>query len=691
MRFSRPDVWLSSEDNQRYLSNFLQAVVESSRIVAAYRAASAEDQAQIVRYLLGEYEDEETVQLSDEEIDSLLETHRQLHPDDMLGWYWTAMRLVERGQDDDAVAMYRRAMELEPDTPWRLEMMESSLRDLLIRSGKIAESLEVPHATDEQEVLDADDQFMSVAWDLYNLCRWPDLRKLIVDQQRERPDEYSTRCFQAVLAVKDGQFETAAELINGLTSSVEETSDYELADVYYDLCSHPRLWEQAYANSDSDEQARELFAQMAREMSTASRLRDLRTLVTLHTARVPNDIRAAEYDLQTVENGAELTEFAQRWQFLFDQSLGGDDGWVYQRVAKDLVQVLLRLGRDEEALQLATQLQEQCDESLGVILCHLQAGRLDQAREAIEQYFQDDDMIWLYDDAIIRALCAHQFQPVPAKHPLEVPGSVQHADTVLLLREQPHWTADDLESRLQGIHDSLVVTPIADSDPQQYLIQLGDTRLLIAVHSTPMRVTDYTTPLLRTADLPGVDEHVAWVRASVVQWGQPVPRIHAVRQVRDVALRLLDDTCSAFWLVEDERLVANTADRRAALQRAVTQLDFSDLGNSVNLVVQEASRNVEGPRQLARALRRLRLAFDQRQDEQFAVAADLYAGEATERLWIALDEIRGQEDASFVGRLLQDSQYVPELKAGQQLLYYQWELTGCRFEQAGQKVNVEVN
>ena len=585
------EVAVDDDARSRNRVQYLQAMMEAGRVLEAYQAV--DDQPQALAYLLGDYDsdyEEGGAELTEDEIAALLAAHGEQHPDDPLGAYLRGIRLREQGQYAEAATELREAVKLGGEDEWLAERSGSELQTVLVRSGRPLDAYQPDPSLGTRFVSEVpNSRFATLASLCRTYHRWDELRALMDEHQVQHPDDPGLQLCHAVLLIQEEKIDDARVVLETVVRNIDGlTEEYRIYDEISELMTHARLWEAAYRQAAGTEGESVLFENFATAFAAEGRYNDLRSLLAKHRQQVPDDLDAASWDELLLETDEDRAGYVDAWLPLCDRYFEEDHiQWRRPGFAESLVRTSLRIGRADDALQVATRVKERQQELLPLILCHATAGRVAETCSLIEEYLDDyGSMFMLYDDPSIgQLLRSPKFSELHARHPVEIPMSISENATILLLAQSPNWDESKLDEMLNGLGESLQVTRMpSDGVEPRFAVAVGDARVLVSVHTgrylSDRSLNVHTVPEQHDAVLKS---HTAWVSVDGIRSARPKGKDDCRTVVRDVALRLLDDNCQALWLVDGSRLLRNSENDRAAWLSAATKTDFAQLGEYLDI------------------------------------------------------------------------------------------------------------
>jgi hypothetical protein len=674
----------TDEQKARHRYVYLDTLVEANQVVAAYN--SVDDQQAAFEYLLGSYE-EGDIELTEEEVEALLAAHREKYPRDAYAAYVAGFRLVKDERLDDAVAVLADGIKQAADDDRSADICKYQLDFALCSSGKCLEAYRASDMSSER--------FSTLASVCRTQRRWEDLRALLAEHRTQHANDSALTFYEAVLFVSEENLEGAQDLLAKLA---EDESDEPAVYPYQlnRLNAHPSLWEAAYDGASDPDDVKPMFQVLASTFAHQGRYEELKSLVAKHRTRFPDDVATARWHKSLLVSDEDEAEFANVWFPKRDRFFEEEYfSWQTQDAAQQLVRVLLKTGRKDDALELAVRIKEEQQDLLPLILCHSAAGNIEETRNLIEERLAGDRTVDdLFDDEEMGPLLrSSAYAELRAEHPFTIPYSISENNVALLLKQLPEWDVAALQTMLSGLAGGPVtVTSLRNNvtASSQFVVASGDARLVIGLHegkyTSPERV-DLPSEPLRAA----LDEHQAWVSLAGIRWARPKGQSDSRELVRDAAMHLLDESCLAIWLVDQYRLLHNNEADRSAWSAAANALEQAQLAEHLNLYRNPAPTDIVGQRAVTRAVRRLLRACENRaEDDQFTLAIDLEAGLASERLWMTLEKLEGEAYyPRYVGRLMHDSLLVPALQAGERCQIEEYAIAALRFEHGGQTVEAE--
>jgi hypothetical protein len=230
------------------------------------------------------------------------------------------------------------------------------------------------------------------------------------------------------------------------------------------------------------------------------------------------------------------------------ESVSQPNDYQWSECRRYLFRSLLKLGRTDEALQLASEQADTTTSDNELIVAHAVAGNRNRVAELLrnsEQYRYDT----VYSDELAGPILrSPEYREIREQSPPPLPW-VETVAWVALFREPPEWTSEKLESTVTAaLGSDATVAPINlnGEDGKTFVVTIGEFPLQITVGND--RYHDPES--LNASDIPDVDllqaieSHQGWVSFTAASQGPVHPDatrflkrlVRACRDERVIAL-----------------------------------------------------------------------------------------------------------------------------------------------------------
>jgi hypothetical protein len=660
---------LAADDTSRanYMWQYLEVMTNLDRIVEGYSAVASKSADDAFAHLTNAYEEGMSSYLEPDVLRALLEAHRPRAQDDPW-WYFHAGDLASQEGDSaraaelyaEGAALARRQADDETgDSEWAFA---GPLAAAQIEAGQTW--LTAYEAADDRPA-----KFQALASALRQAARWDDLRRLLERHRELQSDDAMADYYGAVLALESGDFNTAEKLLKEGREKLAADAEQSWQDWQFrQLQVEARIKAGTPLTAYDDFLPRpDTFGQLATHFSQHGDLDSLALLSDRMRSDEPTAsvgwswsayVRAYRDDDEGV---VEL--LSQRpWE-----SAETPDDYQWSECRRYLFRSLLKLGRTDEALQLASEGTDAATSSNELIVAHVVAGNRERVAELLtgsEQYRYNT----VYSDELAGPILrSPEYHEIREQSPPPLPW-IESVSWVALFREPPQWTDDDVRTRVTAAlgPDAAVATlDLNGQNGRTFAVNIGEFPLQISVgddrYHDPQSLsgTDITDPDL----LQAVESHRGWITFTSASQGPAHP--DATRFLKRLARGFQDERMIALYDWNQDLL----APAGEALDRALTDdSSLTDWAPHSHAVALWRTGSEMTPAQLEWLRGRVRtIAHHVYHDHiECEVTVQVSVGFAQESITATLERVTPGEYGSweYVARLTSNSQLISWLVSG---------------------------
>lgn len=686
----------ATDDQTRktYVMRFLDAMSAAEKAVEGYEQAPDRDAA--FEYLLMGVEEDES-SLSRAERKALIEAHRRHDPESAVLHYQMGLLLGEEDDFDGARRELAAALEKSGDDDESLEYRRA-LVELLHRQGRDAEAYQsIPPAVDTFQQL-----VMSYRWG-EGTDGIENLKEIHRLHQAANPtDSWLDLC----AAVIEKREKNGAEALRLAVQGFDHASDEMVKSQYRWLATELAVAEGDFAAAfHVIEKPDDALAQLGQRYSSAEDSEKLKLLLEWNGAG--NLLKSPVWwflKAQHAWNVNDFEEVVEAIRIFSSFPPRQDLRWKSQNLDDWHVRALLKLGRVDEAEQLARSRFEDEGKAMPLLLVQLVKKNVAEVEGLLaERQLHAYELNNLYEDPLTGPLLASaEFSPVRRQFPPSLPFSAGSPEAVLLLKNPAAVDSESLQPIAKSILGSETTVESLPLDrgasaagvTGQWLVQCGSVRLVVA-SGTDL----YHDPAvnrsgkLKSAALQQVlTDHRGWIEVGAAEtprgvstWKRPLSS-----ECQRLAAALLKIDGLALYLPDGFRLIEMTDELQAALVADNAQTMLATLG--VSHWLSRASKDT-GPaerkrdREFEKSLARLSNAVKTRRPEAvIEVAAVVRSSGAAEVLDFDIDRIEPGEfrELKLVGTLKKPSKLLPRLVLGDPLRIPENLVIGWSFTENGQ-------
>lgn len=667
-----------------YLWEYIGSMVDLGKIVEAYE--SLEDRNEAFQSLAEWIDlDEDDSLTARQNMQSLIEAHRQTHPDDPWLHYYTAvLREAEQRYEEASAALQEAARTDDEDL---LSMVEYRRVDVLLAVDRAQEAYESAENPDET--------FRQIAGYYQRNEKPEELRELIETHKSAFPDNPWLNYYRGVAYLLEEKFDEAEAIFEreSQSSEVEYVQNSSRSSLHDSMFESKGAVE-AYRQQNLSE---EVFQRYANRLFYDDNFDELKALVHLHELHHPEDVNLLSWKVDELWRAKDYAAIVHNYSEMHPAEEGPSRPWQYEGLEDQVLRSFLRLNRFPEAIAYADSRFQEDGQVDNLLIAHLAAGNLDEAREAFKLH---NDSTWslsaIYSDEDVgERLHSEEFRSLREQFPPPLPYYPLAEIAVLFLDEPSEFDSGRLHELVDSlVEGEVIVSPIeGERGASVFLIESEDLTFLLT-HSDSEFIPDedpadhareLKDPQLQSA----LRDHRAWVSLGVLTGRRNETTQDEQTVGYEIVSKLIDEHCLGLFFENEQRIMLPAPDLRQVLESDSPDEKLKDLGEELWLYIDppyDPAESLETQRCQAR-LHQIAKAFaDRTPDQEFLMQVELSANHVKEFHWISVDSVRKKPygDYRITGQFQSASKIFPGVAVGEPVAIRKYEVYDWKYPSGDQ-------